>query len=151
MQAVFLNQTEFRRMCRHMLFSKNGFAYADRLQAVGKNAYHKQDRNIDHHGQAACVPVQPGAAARRSGAAVKGLLIMHISIQTFAKITMILIIAHNNSRAFFTVPRNRGGTESTQMDELWLQTSSRYLYRRHDTSYSMSNRRYRDIPHLLPE
>ena len=26
---------------------------------------------------------------------------MHISIQTFAKITMILIIAHNNSFAFF--------------------------------------------------
>ena len=102
MQAVFLNQTKFRRMCRHMLFfSKNGFAYAERLQAVGKNAYHKQDRNIDHYSQAACVPVRPGAAAGRSGAAVKGLLIMHISIQTFAKITVILIIAHNNSLAFF--------------------------------------------------
>ena len=88
-------------MCRHMLFSKNGFPYTSRLQAVGKNAYHKQDRNIDHHGQAACVPVRPGAAAGGSGAAVKGLLIMHISIQTFAKITMILIIAHNNSLAFF--------------------------------------------------
>lgn len=84
-----------------MLFFKNGFPYASHLQAVGKNAYHKQDRNIDHHGQAACVPVRPGAAAGRSGAAVKGLLIMHVSIQTFAKITMILIIAHNNSFAFF--------------------------------------------------
>ena len=101
MQAVFLNQTKFRRMCRHMLFSKNGFPYTSRLQAVGKNAYHKQDRNIDHYSQAACVPVRPGAAAGRSGAAVKGLLIMHISIQTFAKITVILIIAHNNSLAFF--------------------------------------------------
>ena len=101
MQAVFPNQTEFRRRCRHMLFFKNGFAFADRLQAVGKNAYHKQDRNIDHHGQAACVPARPGAAAGGTGAAVKGLLIMHISIQTFAKITMILIIAQNNSLAFF--------------------------------------------------
>ena len=88
MQAVFPNQTKFRRMCRYMLFSKNGVAYASRLQAVGKKAYHKQDRNIDHHSQAACVPVRPGAAAGGSGAAVKGLLIMHISIQTFAKITI---------------------------------------------------------------
>ena len=101
MQAVFPNQTEFRRMCRHMLFLKNGFPYTSRLQAVGKNAYHKQDRNIDHHSQAACVPVRPWAAAGGTGAAVKGLLIMHISIQTFAKITVILIIAHNNSLAFF--------------------------------------------------
>lgn len=88
-------------MPAYAFFQKNGFAFADRLQAVGKNAYHKQNRNIDHHGKAACVPVRPEAAAGRSGAAVKGLLIMHISIQTFAQITMILIIAQNNSLAFF--------------------------------------------------
>ena len=101
MQAVFPNQTKFRRICRHMLFFKKRLSLYKPVTGCWTKCLSQAGSQYRSPWSGSLRSGPARGRRRRNGSCGQRLAYMHISIQTFAKITMILIIAHNNSLAFF--------------------------------------------------